>query len=72
MKKQSDYTAVEWSKLFPDERYRIQQAEYDEALGRGPNSVHVRAADGRSSIIVNKATGAPAPAPLPRRIGGLV
>lgn len=70
MKKQSEYTAAEWANLYPEQRYAIQQAANDAALGR--NVMPVRAADGRSVVHVDKATGAPVAATPARRIGGLV
>jgi len=56
--------------IWAEKRYAIQQAADDEALGR--NTMQVRAADGRSVVYVDKATGAAIPATPSRRIGGLV
>jgi hypothetical protein len=70
MKKRSEYTAVEWAQLYPEQRYAAQQAEFDQAAGR--NARPVGGADGRSFVFVDKATGAPIPDAPPRRIGGLV
>ncbi len=69
MKKRSEYSAADWARLYPDERYAIEQAEIDQALGR--NSIPVRGADGRSTVFVDRTTGAPIPAAPLRRIGGL-
>ena len=70
MKKRSDFSAAQWASLYPEQRYAIEQAETDAALGRNANAMAVRGADGRSTIFVDKVTGAPIPAALPRRIGG--
>lgn len=70
MKKRSEYSAVEWARLFPEQRYAAIQAETDAALGR--NAIPVRAADGRSTVYIDRATGKPVPAKPERRIGGLV
>ena len=72
MKKRSDYTAAQWAGLYPEQRYQIEQAETDAALGRNANAMAVRGPDGRSTVFVDKATGAPIPVAPPRRIGGLV
>jgi hypothetical protein len=69
-KRRSEYTAAEWARLFPEQRFAIEQAETDAALGR--NVMPVRAADGRSVAYVDKATGAAVPNVPARRIGGLV
>lgn len=69
MKKRSDFTPAQWAQLYPEQRYKIEQAEYDQALGR--NAMPVRGPDGRSTVFVDKVTGAPIPAAAPRRIGGL-
>jgi hypothetical protein len=70
MKKRSEYTALEWAKLWPNQRYDAMQAENDEAAGR--NIMPVRAADGRGVSYIDKATGKPVAASPDRRIGGLV
>jgi hypothetical protein len=69
MQKRSDFTPAQWAQLYPNQRYAIEQAEFDQALGR--NNIPVRGADGRTTVFVDKATGAPIPAAPPRRIGGL-
>jgi hypothetical protein len=70
MKRKSEYTASEWAQLFPEERYAIQQADNDDALGH--NVMPVRAADGRSTVYVDRVTGAPIASSPTRRIGELV
>ncbi|WP_156164860.1 hypothetical protein [Bradyrhizobium sp. LTSP885] len=70
MKKQSEYSAIEWARLFPDERYRAMQAENDASAGR--NIIPVRGADGRSTVFIDRATGKQVDATSARRIGGLV
>jgi hypothetical protein len=70
VKKQSEYTAIEWANLYPEQRYAIQQAANDAALGRP--AMPVRAADGRGVVYVDRASGKPIQAAPARRIGGLV
>ena len=69
MKKRSDFTPAQWAQLYPEQRYAIEKAEDDRALGRGTDVVHVRGADGRSTVQVDRATGTPIPAAPPRRMG---
>jgi hypothetical protein len=69
-KRQSEYSALEWAKLYPDERYRAMQAENDVSLER--NVIPIRGADGRSTVMVDRATGKQIPVVPARRIGGLV
>jgi hypothetical protein len=68
-KRQSEYSALEWAKLYPDARYAAMQAENDASLNR--NVIPVRGADGRSTVMVDRATGKPIPDAPQRRIGGL-
>jgi hypothetical protein len=70
MSKRSDYTTAQWHNLYPEQRYAIEQAEYDQALGR--NSIQVRAADGRGVVYLDPVTRQPIPAAAPRRVGGPV
>ena len=69
MQKRSDYTAAQWAHLYPEQRYAIEQAESDAALGRG--AIAVRAADGRSTVYIDPVTRVPVPSAPARRIGGL-
>lgn len=71
MNHRSDYTAAQWANLFPEQRYAIEQAETDRALGRTADVMQVRGPDGRSSIMVDRATGKPIASTPLRRIGGL-
>jgi hypothetical protein len=70
MPKRSDYSPAQWASLYPEQRYAIEQAEYDQALGR--NAIQVRAADGRGVVYLDPVTKQPIPPANPRRIGGLV
>jgi hypothetical protein len=70
MKKRSEYTALEWARLYPEQRYAAMQAENDEAAGR--NIMPVRAEDGRGVNYIDKATGKQVAGTPDRRIGGLV
>jgi hypothetical protein len=69
-RRQSEYSPLEFSKLYPDERYRAMQLENDASLDR--NGIPVRGPDGRSTIMVDRATGKQVPDAPARRIGGLV
>jgi hypothetical protein len=69
-KRQSEYTALEWAQLYPEQRYAAMQAENDASLDR--NVIPVRGPDGRSTIMIDRATGKQVPAAAPRHIGGLV
>lgn len=71
MKKRSDYTPAQWAQLYPEERHAIDEAANDIALGRGSSTIHVRAAEGRGVVIIDRATGQPVASAPPRRIGGL-
>ncbi len=71
MPKRSDYSPAQWASLYPEQRYEIEQAEIDVALGRGPNVMAIRGTDGRSTVFVDRTTGAPIPAAPAGRIGGL-
>jgi hypothetical protein len=69
-KRQSEYTAAEWADLYPEARYAAMQAEADSRMGRA--AIPVRAADGRSTVYVDRITGAPVPTPAAapaRRMG---
>ena len=69
VKRQSDFTAVEWARLYPEQRFAIQQADTDAAINR--NAIPVLAADGRSTVYLDPVTRAPIPQVPGRRIGGL-
>jgi hypothetical protein len=69
-KRQSEYSAIEWAKLYPDQRYAAMQVENDASLNR--NVIPVRGADGRSTVMIDRATGKQIEATPERRIGGLV
>ena len=69
-KRQSEYTPAEWADLYPEQRYAIQQAANDVALGRP--AMPVRAADGRGVVYVDRASGKQIQTTPERRIGGLV
>jgi hypothetical protein len=70
MPKRSDYTPAQWASLYPEQRYAIEQADNDAALGR--NAIPVRGPDGRSTVYIDPVTRAPIAANPTRRIGGLV
>jgi hypothetical protein len=69
IKRQSEYSPVEWASLFPEQRYAAKQAEDDHAMGRA--AIPTRAADGRSVIYIDPVTRAPVPNPKSqlRRMG---
>ena len=69
VKRMSEYTALEFSRLFPEERYAAKQAESDHAMGR--SAIPVRAANGRDVVFIDPVTRAPVPNPKfqPRRMG---
>ncbi len=69
VKKRSEYSAIEWARLYPNERYLAMQAENDASSDR--NLIPIRGADGRSTVLIDRATGKPA-TPSQRVIGGLV
>jgi hypothetical protein len=68
MKKRSEYNAIEWARLYPEQRYAAIQAENDAALGL--SAIPVRAADGRGVVYIDPVTRAPAATAPARRIGG--
>jgi hypothetical protein len=70
IKRESEYSALEWSLLFPEQRFAARQLESDAQLGR--NVIPVRGADGRSTVMVDRATGKQIQTTPERRIGGLV
>jgi hypothetical protein len=69
IKRQSEYSPVEWAALFPEQRYAAKQAEDDHAMGRA--AIPVRAANGRDVIFIDPVTRQPVPNPKsqPRRMG---
>lgn len=68
MKRMSEYSAVEWQKLWPEQRYKLKQEADDLAAGRS-GAIPVRASDGRGVVWVDRATGKPVAPAAARRIG---
>jgi hypothetical protein len=69
VKKQSEYSAIEWQQLFPEQRYAAKQAEDDARMGRA--AIPIRAADGRGVVYIDPVTRKPVPQPSaqPRVMG---
>ena len=70
IKRQSEYSAVEWQELFPEQRFLAKQAEDDHAMGRA--AIPIRAANGRDVVYLDPITRKPVATPTgapARRMG---
>lgn len=70
MKRMHEYSAIEWAKLYPEERYVIKKAADDAATAGRSGAIPVRAADGRGVVWIDAITKKPVAPSAARRIGG--